>query len=238
MIDGGSTDDTRTIAQEHGARIIEQRPQEEQGTPLVNFAEARNRGLQAASKNWILALDSDEYASEELMEELRNLTQTGAPCACWIPRKYITTANRIVTHATTYPNARLYFFHKDVVTEWVKPVHEKPELQPGTPIHELKGASMAPLGSREEYKQKNLRYLQIEVESDGNSSWLHWFLHRVLHTLRSRSVAFVKLLWIWLLPHKNCVRLPLNHELLRFWYGWKLIVATCPLTRRSHENTH
>ena len=211
VLDGGSTDDTRAIAQKYGAHMIEQQTKEKQGTPLTNFAEARNRGLRESNEPWILALDSDEYASLSLMNELRMVMQEHTPCACWIPRKYVTAGNRIVTHATTYPNERLYFFHRNTVTQWIKPVHEKPEVKPDAPVRHLKGGSVAPLGSVAEYKRKNLRYLAIECEKDTRKGWGHWFIHRLLHTLRSRCIALLKLLWIWCIPRKNFVPLPLNH---------------------------
>jgi hypothetical protein len=84
--------------------------------------------------------------------------------------------------------------------------------------------------SIEEFKTKNLQYIRIEALRSRECGWGHWLRHRVLHTLRSRLIALARILWIWLLPHRG-KRLPLNHELLRFWYGWKLITATCPLSR-------
>ena len=47
------------------------------------------------------------------------------------------------------------------------------------------------------------------------------------------KMAFLlKLFWIWCIPHRG-TRLPLRHEMMRFWYGWKLIVVTCPLNRKK-----
>lgn len=229
VIDGGSTDSTVSIAKECGALIISQR-ESKQGTPTVDFAAARNRGLDHATQPWILALDSDETASPELLREMTATIAAGLPCACFVPRRYLLLNGRIVTHATTYPNARLSFFHRNVVKTWEKPVHERPVLQPNTLVQYLRGVTLAPLGNPEDYRRKNLRYLAIEQEKDQGKGWWHWLRHRVLHTIRSRSIALGKLLWIWGFPHRNCVRLPLHHEFLRFWYGWKLIVVTCPLS--------
>src|SRR3989338_4058331 len=114
VIDGGSSDDTLRIAQKYGAKIIPQRDREH-GTPLQNFAGARNRGLQHATQPWILSLDSDEYASPELLNDLQHTVTHGRPCACFVPRKYVLPDGQIVTHATTYPNERIYFFHKDAI---------------------------------------------------------------------------------------------------------------------------
>ncbi|MBI2524264.1 glycosyltransferase family 2 protein [Candidatus Peregrinibacteria bacterium] len=238
VIDGGSSDDTLRIAKEYGAKVIPQRDRE-QGAPLQNFAGARNRGLQHATQPWILSVDSDEYASPALMENILQTIQEGVPCACFLPRHYVLPDGREVTHATTYPNERIYFFHKDAIAVegWEKRVHERPKLKPGMPIKHFRGYTLAPIGTPREYREKNRRYLALEQLKSSYNGWSHWLAHRVIHTLLSRGIAFLRLLWIWCLPHKNCIRLPLRHEFLRFWYGWKLIVTTCPLSIKRERVT-
>ncbi|MBI3331790.1 glycosyltransferase family 2 protein [Candidatus Peregrinibacteria bacterium] len=227
-IDGGSTDDTLTIAREFGAKVI---PQPIQGRPLEDFSAARNIGLKHAAQPWILSMDSDEYVSPELMAEIAQTVHAGVPCAFLVPRRYVLPDGTVIRYATTYPNERLYFFHRDAVTKWIKPVHERPELCPGIEIKRLGGASLAPLGTLEDYRRKNERYIELEVQKSRGKGWGHWLAHRLLHTLRSRLIAFVKLLWIWGIPRPGR-RLPIRHELVRFWYAWKLIVATMPFPRK------
>lgn len=233
VLDGGSTDGTLAIAKKYDAIVLPQGPQEEQGKRIEDFSAVRNRALAASTQPWILALDSDEYLSQELRSELPKAV-SGSPAAYYVPRKYVLADGRVVDYATTYPNERLYFFHRDAVTGWVKPVHERPQIREGMPVKRFKGASLAPLGTPEEYREKNLRYLQIEVKKSVGKSWGNWLVHRVLHTLRSRLIALARLALIWLVPRRG-VRLPLRQELLRFWYGWKLIVATCPLCLKEDE---
>lgn len=236
VIDGGSTDETLAIATEAGAVICSQRPEHEQGTPLTNFAAARNVGLQNATQPWILAIDSDEIASEELILQIEHIVEhIHAPSAYRVPRKYVLPSGSIVDYATTYPNDRMYFFHRDAAIEWIKPVHERPDIKPevcAAPagIELLGGATFAPLGSIQEYKEKNLQYLRIEAAKSQKLGWNHWIRHRLYHTIRSRLITLAKLAWIWLIPRRG-TKLPLRYELLRFWYGWKLLVMTCPLTR-------
>ncbi|PIQ76808.1 hypothetical protein COU78_00715 [Candidatus Peregrinibacteria bacterium CG10_big_fil_rev_8_21_14_0_10_49_24] len=234
VVDGGSTDGTFDIAKKYGATVLPQGPKDSQGKRIEDFSAVRNIALLASTQPWVLALDSDEYLSQELQHELSKAASS-TPAAYYVPRKYVLGDGRVVDHATTYPNERLYFFHRDAVKEWVKPVHERPQIREGIPVKRLKGASLAPLGTLEEYKEKNLRYLQIEVKKSAGKGWGNWILHRVLHTLRSRLIALVRLALIWLLPRRG-VRLPLRQELLRFWYGWKLIVATCPLCVQRGNN--
>ena len=124
VIDGGSKDKTLDLAERYNARIFFQWPDNPQGGPIEDFAAMRNIGLDRAQQPWILALDSDEYLSPELREELRGVVQ-GEPAAYYVSRKYVLKGGTLVDYATTYPNERLYFFHRSVVEKWIKPVHER-----------------------------------------------------------------------------------------------------------------
>jgi glycosyltransferase involved in cell wall biosynthesis len=58
VVDGGSIDRTREIAQEHGARVFER--------AFTNHADQKNYAASLASNDWIFLLDADEELSEEL----------------------------------------------------------------------------------------------------------------------------------------------------------------------------
>ena len=226
IIDGGSTDGTLEIAKQKGAKVIPQPG----GGAITDFSRVRNAGLQAATQPWILALDSDEVLTPELREEVFAIAQSSEPGAYLVPRQYVLPGGIRIDHASSYPNARIYFFHRQVCDKWIKPVHERPQLKPGTRIQMLKHPTLAPIGTPEEFREKNLRYLEIETQRDKGKGYGHWLMHRVLHTLRSRLILTLRLLWIWLIPRKG-KRLPLRYEMLRFWYGWQLIVRTAPFRR-------
>ena len=66
--DGGSTDETLEIAARFGARVMQQ---SSPGMPIVDFSLERNCLLAAASFDWFFYIDSDEYLSPELKEEIR-----------------------------------------------------------------------------------------------------------------------------------------------------------------------
>ncbi len=66
IVDTGSTDATRDIARDRGARVIE----------IVwenHFSRARNTGLEAARGKWILVLDADETLPETSRQQIRQL---------------------------------------------------------------------------------------------------------------------------------------------------------------------
>lgn len=81
VIDSGSTDQTITIAQAAGCRVITR--------PFDNFAEQRNYGLEKAAFRhpWVLHLDADEVMTPELLEEIEKVLETTTLDAYRIPSK-------------------------------------------------------------------------------------------------------------------------------------------------------
>jgi glycosyltransferase involved in cell wall biosynthesis len=71
VVDGGSTDDTTSIARNAGARVLELRGQ--------TIGAQRNAGIETARHQWILALDADEMVTSELRDELARLAKRSDP---------------------------------------------------------------------------------------------------------------------------------------------------------------
>lgn len=68
VVDTGSTDETRAIAQSFGARVYH--------FPWKNdFAAARNESLKYAQGDWILVLDADEVLTAEVVPSLKQAIQ-------------------------------------------------------------------------------------------------------------------------------------------------------------------
>ncbi|MFA6232256.1 MAG: glycosyltransferase family 2 protein [Rhodanobacter sp.] len=63
VIDSGSDDDTISVAQAHGARVVHQ--------DWLGFGAQRNFASNQCRHDWILVLDADEYLSPELADELQ-----------------------------------------------------------------------------------------------------------------------------------------------------------------------
>lgn len=144
IADGGSTDGTLAIASRYGCRIIEQ---SRQGMPIESFALEKNRLFDAATNDWFFCLDSDEFMSPELKEEIRLV------CARPEPEHY---AYRVPWRTTSPDGSMVYrpfktyyqyrFFNKQSGGRFVRKIHERVEFDerkfpPGT----LKGAWYAPL---------------------------------------------------------------------------------------------
>ncbi len=65
VVDSFSTDNTLEIAKSHGARIIQRN--------YENSASQKNWAIPQASFSWILLLDADEWLTQKLYEELKQI---------------------------------------------------------------------------------------------------------------------------------------------------------------------
>ncbi|MBL1212496.1 MAG: glycosyltransferase [Ignavibacteriae bacterium] len=68
VVDTGSTDSTKRIAEEHGAKVYD-------FVWVDDFSAARNFALQKSTGNWILYLDADERLTESSVEELKEIIE-------------------------------------------------------------------------------------------------------------------------------------------------------------------
>ena len=73
VVDTGSTDDTIAVASQFGARVL-------RATWTDDFAAARNVALEAATCEWILSIDADEWLSPSGHRSL--FEAVGAPDVC------------------------------------------------------------------------------------------------------------------------------------------------------------
>ena len=80
LVDSGSTDTTREVAERLGARVIV-------NAPWPGFVAQRDFAVRAARHDWVVALDADERVSPELREEILQLRTAGFQHAGYrIPR--------------------------------------------------------------------------------------------------------------------------------------------------------
>ena len=68
LVDTGSKDRTVEIAESFGAKVLHQEWQDD-------FSKPRNLGLEAATGDWILVLDADEFIQSNGCEQIRELVQ-------------------------------------------------------------------------------------------------------------------------------------------------------------------
>ncbi|MBC7992752.1 MAG: glycosyltransferase family 2 protein [Rhizobacter sp.] len=74
VVDSGSTDGTREIAEAMGARVV-------QTNDWPGFGVQKNRALDLARGRWVLSIDADERVSEALAARIQSVVQQGEPAA-------------------------------------------------------------------------------------------------------------------------------------------------------------
>jgi len=85
VVDTGSTDDTVRLAGEYGCKVLT-------GGDRRHKAQERNRGIEAASGNWVVILDADERIADPVY--LRQAIETTAADGLYIQVHFMDATNR------------------------------------------------------------------------------------------------------------------------------------------------
>ncbi len=223
ICDGGSTDDTVVIATNYGCRVIHQDQRyKNPNNTIADFAGVRNQQLDAARFDWFLFIDSDEYISGELAEEIREVVARNAPqpAIFMVPRKYVDNG-RIINCATTYPNYQTRFFRRTAVNGFIRSLHEKIEPKQGFEVGKLTQCEYVPLESPQALKKRWSRYLDIERNKKDKESFTTWFrLSLVHHTAISVLYCFRYVRNLFFCKGN---KMPLSYEVVRLWYNLEVI---------------
>ncbi len=176
ICDGGSTDDTLSLARAYGAKVISQDPKfKDENNKIIDFAGARNQMLHLSGHPWFFYLDSDELLTESLVKEISKIVLSDHPAsAFWVPRKY-TLNGELVRCASTYPTMQMRFFHKDAVTGFIKTIHERIDVRPGAPVLKLQNFMLVPTNPNPAFhRAKWNHYIDLEVARRGRISFFGW----------------------------------------------------------------
>lgn len=116
IVDWMSTDATREIARDMGARVIE-------APDWPGFGPQKNRAVDAATGDWILSLDADERVEPALRDEILRAVAHGTADAYEMPR-LSQFCGRFIRHGGWYPDyvTRLFRRGKGRFTDAI--VHE------------------------------------------------------------------------------------------------------------------
>ena len=111
VVDTGSTDATVSLATEAGAKVLH-------AAWTGDFAAARNVGLQAATSDWVLVLDADEFVSEAGVRELRAVIEDESVGAALLPMRNPLPHG----HVRVTPLLRLFRNAPEILFRY--PIHE------------------------------------------------------------------------------------------------------------------
>lgn len=164
VADTGSTDRTREVALDHGARLV--------AFPWVDdFGAARNASLDACTGDWVLWLDADDVLTPDVVAALATAKQT----LLTDDLDVVTTPYRY--HFSTETGECTFSLHRERLVRrvpglrWVGPVHEVLS-SPGTRSVHREDLYVEhrpdPLG-RQAKSDRNLRILQGAVAGGDRS---------------------------------------------------------------------
>ncbi len=116
VVDSGSTDRTREIAERLGARVIEQQ--------WRGYAGQKNFAACCASNDWILSIDADEELTEGLAAEILQLKKEGARFDGYSFPRRAHYLGRWIRHSGWYPDRKVRLYDRGKA-DWVGEfVHE------------------------------------------------------------------------------------------------------------------
>jgi glycosyltransferase involved in cell wall biosynthesis len=153
VVDAGSTDSTRRIAEDAGARVLV-------NAPWPGFVAQRRLATAAARHDWVLALDADERVSEPLRGEIEALRARGLDGPGYVMPRVAHYLGRWIRATDWYPDRQLRLFDRRRA-EWQGGlVHEsvRPDTEPGRLRHELQHFSYRDVG---EHLQQIERYARL-----------------------------------------------------------------------------
>lgn len=200
ICDGGSSDGTLEIANQFNCKIIQQDNDfKYPDNRISDFAGIRNQTLHAASHEWFMFLDSDEYLSKDVVSEIATIVESHEDerLVFDMPRKYVLNGE-IIQCASSYPNLQTRFFHKKAVTAFRKKVHEKITVRDGFNKERLKNCVYVPLDDDLiKMKSKRKYYLNIILQKHPNLKLRKWLRIAYFHS-RASLIYTTKLLWLQL----------------------------------------
>jgi glycosyltransferase involved in cell wall biosynthesis len=128
VVDNGSSDRTRAIAAECGARVLE-------APDWPGFGPQKNRAIDACTGDWILALDADERVEEPLRAEIESALARPAFDVYAMPRRS-TYCGRFIRHSGWWPDYVTRLFRRGNARYSDARVHER--LMTERPIGRLR----------------------------------------------------------------------------------------------------
>jgi glycosyltransferase involved in cell wall biosynthesis len=116
VVDSGSQDKTREIAEAYGAKVFSRR--------WTNYADQKNFASAQASYSWILSLDADECLSETLYREIAELKSRDKLVEAYEFPRLTYYLGRWIHHSGWYPDYKVRLYLKEKA-RWEGPfVHE------------------------------------------------------------------------------------------------------------------
>lgn len=131
VVDSGSTDATRELAEASGARVI--------NNPWPGFGAQKQFAVEQTKHDWIFSLDADERVSDELKQSIDSLRQNNDLADGYQIARRTYYQGRWIRGGGWYPDRQLRLFRKSKGHWKQRHVHESVTMNPDARVEKLKG---------------------------------------------------------------------------------------------------
>jgi glycosyltransferase involved in cell wall biosynthesis len=121
VVDSGSADRTREIAEDAGARVIVH-------TPWPGFSVQRNFAIDQAQHDWVLALDADERVSPGLRQQIEDERERGFRHPAYRMPRVSFYLGRWIRRTDWYPDWQTRLFDRRRA-RWHGVIHESVKVE-------------------------------------------------------------------------------------------------------------
>lgn len=227
IVDSGSTDETKRIAEEFGARFVvhEFKNQADQ----FNWALANTH----PKGDWIMRLDADEEILPELKKEIEEkLSGLGAEVGGVILRRRTYFLGKWMKHGGIYPTELLRIFRNGQGMSEEREMDEHLILKKGRTVTFKNDFIDNNLKGLEEWKEKHRKYAVREAKAyfsrseeaavEGSSGGRRWLKKHVYYRMPVflRVIFYFIYRYIFLFGFLDGCRGAEYHFLQAFWYRW------------------
>lgn len=123
ILDGGSSDDTISIAKSYGARVL---PQSNTPGRLRDFESVRNRAIDVGLYDWFFYIDSDEEATPGIIQEIGEIVISSSPkFLVWNVPAQIICWGKVIKHSSNYPGYQIRFFNRKTGARFYTRIHSR-----------------------------------------------------------------------------------------------------------------
>lgn len=121
VVDSGSSDGTRAVAEEFGAKWFNH--------PWQGFRDQKNYALKQSTQAWVLCLDADEELSSPLRLEIATILAADDPAIQGVSFPRLSRfLGRWIRHGDWYPDRKLRLFRRDQGRFVGEPGHDRVEV--------------------------------------------------------------------------------------------------------------
>ncbi len=156
VLDCGSSDGTRNLAEKLGARVVE--------GDWLGYGAQKRKAVGLARHDWVLCLDADERVSAPLRQAIEAALTGPMPAyMAWRMARSNRFMGRFLRHGEGYPDWSLRLFHRAHARWSDDPVHEK--VLTDVPVGTLRGDLLHESAeSLDAYLVKQNRYTTLQAE--------------------------------------------------------------------------